>query len=156
MLKNLLFPNRFKRIGWMLFVPSLFLGLFLTLTGYEPQFLNGHALSLLPSMANEHFFGIVEVNFAQTIVGASFIVGALLVGFSREKNEDEFIARIRLSSLLWAVLVHYILLLLAFLLVYDTAFLSIMVYNMFTVLIIFIARFHFILYRNIKSLASAE
>jgi hypothetical protein len=71
-----------------------------------------------------------------------------MVGFSKEKNEDEFIANLRLSSLLWAVLVNYGLLLLAFVFVYGFPFLNVMVYNMFTVLIIFIARFNYILHRN--------
>ena len=75
----------------------------------------------------------------------------MLVGFSKEKNEDEFISEIRLSSLLWAVWVSYMLLLIAFLLIYGSPFLEVMVYNMFTILIIFIVRFNFILYKNAKT-----
>ena len=51
-----------------------------------------------------------------------FSSGALLVSFSKEKNEDEFITEIRLSSLLWAVCVSYTLLLVAFLFVYGSPF----------------------------------
>ena len=67
-----------------------------------------------------------------------------------EKNEDEYIAGLRLSSLLWAVCVSYLLLLIAFVLVYGTPFLNVMVYNMFTVLIIFIIRFNYLLHKNSK------
>ena len=85
------------------------------------------------------------------MVGVPFIIGALLVSFSKEKNEDEFIAEIRLSSLLWAVWVNYILLLVSFLLVYGSPFIEVMVYNMFTTLLIFIVRFNHLLYRNRKT-----
>ena len=68
----------------------------------------------------------------------------------KEKKEDEYISKLRLSSLLWAVLINYTLLLLAFLFVYGEPFIPIIIYSMFTVLIIFIARFNYILYRNSK------
>ena len=73
-----------------------------------------------------------------------------------EDNEDEFIEKLRMTSLLWAVFVNYILLLVSFLFIYGTAFLNVMIYNMFTVLIIFIARFNYILYQNRKSVEYEE
>ena len=79
-----------------------------------------------------------------------------MVGFSKEKQEDEFIAEVRLNSLLWAVAVNYILLLLAFIFVYGTPFLQVMIYNMFTILVIFIARFHYILYKNCKTFSDEK
>ena len=111
-------------------------------------------LSVFPSLSNDRYFTIINVHLINTIVGLLFIAGGLLVGFSKEKNEDEYISRLRLSSLLWAVLVNYALLSVAFVFVYDTAFLSVMVYNMFTVLIIFIIRFNYILFRS--NLSHAE
>lgn len=95
-------------------------------------------------------FSFINDNISNEIIGVLLIVGALFVGFSREKKEDEFIANLRLSSLLWAVYVNYILLLLSLLFVYGTAFLTVMMYNMFTVLIIFIVRFNYVLYKNSK------
>ena len=85
-----------------------------------------------------------------------FIIGALLVGFSKEKQEDEYIAEVRLNALLWAVLVNYCLLLAAFVFVYGLSFLTVMIYNMFTVLILFIARFHIALYRNAKNISDEK
>ncbi len=101
-------------------------------------------------------FSFIQINITNTIIGILFIVGALLVSFSKEKFEDEFIANLRQTSLLWAVLVNYILLLLAFIFIYGTPFFSVMVYNMFTVLIIFIIRFNYVLYRNSKSVLSEK
>ena len=156
MSKSLLLSNKFKKIGWMIFIPSLVTGLCLAFTGFEPGWLSGKMLSVFPSLSSDRYFAVVHVNFVNTIVGLLFISGGLLVGFLKEKNEDEYIARLRLASLLWAVLVNYILLSVAFVFIYDTAFLSVMIYNMFTVLLIFIVRFNYILFRNSKSLSRAE
>jgi uncharacterized RDD family membrane protein YckC len=73
-----------------------------------------------------------------------------MVSFSKEMQEDEFIANLRLSSLLWSVWVNYIFLLIAFLFIWNFDFLNVVVYNMFTILIIFIIRFNYILYRTSK------
>ena len=93
---------------------------------------------------------IVETNITNTLIGVLFIAGAMLVAFSREKQEDEFIGKLRLFALLWAVCVNYALLLIAFIFIQGFAFLTVMVYNMFTVLILFITRFNYLLYVNNK------
>ena len=86
----------------------------------------------------------------------SFQFGALTIKAEKEKNEDEYIAGLRLSSLLWAVFVSYVLLLAAFLLVYGSPFLDVMVYNMFTILIIFITRFNYLMYKNSKTVSDEK
>lgn len=152
MSQKLLLPNKYKIVGWIILIPSFILGLCLLIFGYEPGFLDAKVLSIFPVQifGDKEYFKMISVNLTNTIIGALFIIGCLLVGFTKEKNEDEYIAKIRLSSLLWAVFLNYSLLLIAFIFIYDTAFLSVMVYNMFTVLLIFILRFNYVLYKNSK------
>lgn len=158
MSNKLLLPNRFKWIGWFLLIPSTILGLVLSFTDFEAFQIKSKMFAIYSDefMGPSQFFSLIETNITNTLIGALFIVGALFVGFSKEKTEDEFIAKIRLSSLLWAVWVNYILLFLCFLFVYGMSFLSVMLYNMFTVLIIFIIRFNFMLYRNSKTASDEE
>ena len=153
MANKLLLSNKFKKLGWCLLIPSFGLGIYLIATDFQPAWLQAKTFSIFSDdfSSNKKFFSWTDVNLTNTLVGSLFIIGALLVGFSKEKNEDEFIANIRFTSLLWAVLVSNILLLLCFVGVYGTAFLDVMVYNMFTVLLIFIIRFNYILYKNSKS-----
>jgi len=160
--QTLLLPNRFKTIGWCILIPATIAGIILTTTGYEADWLDARVLTLfydevgiLSDVLIKKFgpFGMIEANISNTVVGVMFLIGALMVAFSKEKNEDEFISNLRLSSLLWSVWVNYILLLVAFLLVYGMAFLHIMIYNMFTILIIFIIRFNYLLYRSTKSMS---
>lgn len=153
MIFKLLLPNKYKTIGWFILLPALILGIYKTVADFEPAWLNVKVFSLISYELSGTIkaFSFLTVNLTNTIVGTFFIAGALMVGFSKEKNEDEFISNIRLSSLLWAVFVNYTLLFLAFIFVYDAAFFSVMVYNMFTVLLIFIIRFNYILYKTSKA-----
>ena len=153
-----LFPNRYKMIGWCLLIPATISGIIVSISGFEASWLHTKVFAIL----NDEFFGknqtfsIIETNITNTVVGVIFIVGALFVGFSKEKREDEFIAKLRLSSLLWAVGVNYTLLLFSFLFIYGAAFFTVMVYNMFTVLLIFIVRFNYILYKNFKAVSDEK
>jgi hypothetical protein len=150
---KLLLPNRFKKIGWFIFIPSTILGIILCTNGFGTDWISAKVFAIANGeiMGSTLYFGSRETNVTNTLVGSLFIIGALLVGFSKERNEDEFIAEIRLSSLLWAVLANYILLLVAFLFVYGSPFLEVMIFNMFTTLLLFIIRFNYLLYKNSKT-----
>lgn len=154
MSNKLLLPNKYKLIGWYLLIPATILGIFLSFTEFESLPINTKVFAIFSDgvFRKSKFFSFIEVNITSTIVGVIFIIGAMLVGFSKEKKEDEFIEKLRLSSLLWAVWVNYILLFLSLIFIYGTAFFTVMIYNMFTILIIFIVRFNYILYKNSKAI----
>ena len=158
MTTKLLFPNKFKIVGWCLLIPAAILGIILSFTGFEASWRTVKVFAIIYEeiFKKSQSFAFIETDITKTIIGVAFIVGAMFVGFSREKKEDEYISNLRLSSLLWAVWVSYFLLLLAFLFVYGTIFFTVMVYNMFTVLIIFIARFNYILYKNSKTVSDEK
>ena len=159
MSNKLLLPNKFKLIGWCLLIPAIILGLVIIFKEdweYFPIRTKVFAIFNEEIMGESQSFSFIETNITVTIVGVLFIIGAMFVGFSKEKREDEFIAKLRLSSLLWAVWVNYTLLFLSFLFVYGASFFTVMMYNMFTVLIIFIVRFNFILYKNSKAVSDEK
>jgi hypothetical protein len=157
MTNKLLLPNKYKAIGWYILVPATILGIAILSEweSFEIQ-TNVFALFYEELMGKRASFSVIHTNIIPTAVGILFLVGALLVSFSKEKKEDEFIARLRQSSLLWAVLVNYSLLLLSFVFIYGVAFLNVMLYNMFTILIIFILRFNYILYRSSKEMPNEK
>ncbi len=158
MTQSLLLPNKVKKIGWIILVPASIVGAALIVSGFDTLQLNAKVFALYHSeiFGKSHFLTFIDTNIVNTLVGVLFLIGALLVAFSKEKYEDEFISNLRQSSLLWAVLVNYVLLLVAFVFIYGTAFLNVMVYNMFTVLIFFIARFNYVLYRNAKTVSDEK
>ncbi len=131
-----LLPHIYKKIGWVITIPFLLYAIY--------SYILGNIFSL-PYEADS-----VESDFPLlgTIILIGLLGGLLLVSFSKERTEDEYIGRLRMESLQLAVIINYILLILAALSLFGLDFLSVMVYNMFTILLIFIIRFNFLLYRN--------
>lgn len=148
-MNTLLLPHRFKKVGWLLLAITTILYI-LTIVNNDLTDWKAPVFAIcIDELLGEHkWFVWQDTEIIQTVMGVLFIVGGLLVSFSKEPIEDEFIGKLRLSSWMWAVGLNYSLLLFAFLFVYGTAFLSVMIYGMFTVLIIFILRFNFILFQN--------
>ena len=90
------------------------------------------------------------------MLGIFIIIGALFAACSKEKIEDEFIAQTRLESLLWATYINYSLLLFAMIFLYGMEFYTVLIFNMFTHLLIFLLRFNYILYKNNKAIQNEK
>ena len=142
---NFLFPNKYKKIGWLILIPSAIIGLSTLIYEYEPSFLDFNVPAIFVDelfSVNKKTFRMVANNILNEILGVLIIISTFLVAFSKEKSEDEYISKIRFESLAWAVYFNYAILILTFLFIYDFAFLWVMVFNMFTVLLFFIVRFN--------------
>ena len=137
---SLLIHNRYKKLGFLILLIFLVFGLFVRFADLQLPFLT------IPR--GEKSFMDDMINLTDELALTGIIVGLLLIAFSREKVEDEFIGKMRLESLQWAVLINYILLIAATWLVHGFAYIDVMMYNMLTVLIIFIVRFHYTLRKN--------
>ncbi len=150
---NYLFPSTYKKIGWFILIPSAILGLITLLLEIEPDFLNLNIPTIYSSEIFEEnqLFGIINDNVLNEILGILVIISSLLVAFSKEKIEDEYISKIRMESLVWAVYVNYGILLISILFIFNLAFLWVMLFNMFTVLFFFIIRFNWQLSKLKKS-----
>ena len=94
------------------------------------------------------FFKIIENSILDELISLAIIIGGLIVGFSKEKIEDEFIYKLRKDSLVWALLFNYMVLVFAILFIYDFTFFDVLVFNMFTPLIFFIVRFNFLKHKS--------
>ena len=131
-MKTPLFPHRFQRIGWILFAAGAALGVYAVVRGFDGSYILNNI----------------------TII--SIIVGGLLATCSREKIENEEIQQLRLSSLLTALYINYTALVVCALLLYDMDFLSVMIYNMFTPLIIFMVVFRWKIWRAKKGVEDEQ
>lgn len=154
---NYLFPNKFKRIGWLILIPSVVVGLVTLIYEYEPSFFgfNVPAIFIDDFFTDKKLFGMVNNNILNEIFGILIIISSLFVAFSKEESEDEYISKIRLESLVWAVYFNYGILLFSILFVFDFSFLWVMIFNMFTVLLFFIIRFNWQI-SKLKKLANYE
>lgn len=145
-----LFPNRFRLIGWLLFIPSTALGLVALYADVKIDWLTAHWLSesITITSGNSITHLMDNQDLTDEVAAIGIIAGLLLIAFSREKVEDEMIGQLRLEALQWSVYANYIILAIAILTVYDDAFFNVMIYNMFTVLLVFMIRFRWLIYRN--------
>jgi len=146
---KLLLPNRYKRIGLILLIPSLALAILVRFFDFQFSFLTLQFVKTRINSKDMHLEDTINLTDEMALTG--IIVALLFIAFAREKTEDEYIAQTRLESLKWAVLINYILLLVATWLVHGFAYIDVMMYNMLTVLIIFITRFNYALNNSKKT-----
>lgn len=155
---NYLLPHGLKKIGWLFFVPSIILGVLTIVYDWAPDLLDVKVFGVFIEEigGTKKYFGFISNNILNEILGVIVIISGLIVAFSKENIEDEFISKIRLQSLVWATYWNYGILLLAFLFVYDISFLWVMIFNMYTVIIFFIIKFNWSLVNLKKTLTYEE
>ena len=83
-------------------------------------------------------------------------VTLLIWGYSRQKNEDEFISSLRVESMQLAVYINYAVLLIANFFFFFTDFLVVMLFNLGTIALFFVLRFTYIQWRYNRENAKGE
>ena len=135
---HFLFANRYKKIGWILFIPSLILGFVLFFSKYD--FDNHFKMNVFALFSDQFFstpayFKFVENGILDEIILIFIIVGAILIGFSKTKNEDEFISKIRYESLVWATYFNFGLMIVATIFIYGFQYFNVLLANVFAMLL---------------------
>ena len=121
-----------KKVGLWLGIPFVLGGLYLLSNGsWMDTFLSQIGM-------RDCFDELVVIGLA---------VSLLLASFSREKDEDECIAHLRMQAWTMAVVSNYLILIVVTLCIYGMSYLNFMAVNMFTVLILFLVVFHWKLSR---------
>lgn len=151
-----LFSHKFKKVGWFIFIPALFMGvIYLLFDSDLPDILKLSGKTF--AIVNDEFFSKTQVfkwiknDLSDEVISVLLLIGAFLVGFSKERIEDEYITKLRLESIVWSVFVNYFVLFLAVIFIYGEPFFYVMIINLFAILVLYIFRFNIILYRNSKS-----
>jgi hypothetical protein len=157
-MKNaLLIAHRWKRLGWILAIPAFIAGIYYMANENPEALIVTLPEWLVKFLWIESFMSADKpktISLLDEVICISLLVGLLLLAFSREKIEDEWIQRVRLESFQWAILANSLLLLAFIVFAHGTPFLTVMVYNMFTPLLIFVARYYYVLY--LKPLLSKD
>jgi hypothetical protein len=148
MISQYLLPNRIKIFGWIILLPSFIMGI-LWICGIQYEI-------IAPVFAiwgdDGEYFTIIEKNIYNEIIAVPLLTSLIIVSFAKEKNEDEYLTKIRLESLTWSIYINSFLLLCAWIFVFRDGFYNIMIYNMFTVLLLFVVKFHYTIFINSKTL----
>lgn len=156
---SFLFPHKYKKLGWLLFVPSLIIGIMLLFTSYD---IDSNFRMKVFAIANgglfekTEYFHFIENGVLDEIITILILIGGLLIVFSKTKDEDEFISKIRYESLVWATYLNFGLLFLGTILIYDIFYFDVLLFNVFAMLLFFIIRFHYMLYKLQKTMQDEE
>ena len=147
---NYLLPHRFRKYGLILLLPAITLGIAALHWDFEFAFLD------LPIPEQDMILSGSEAkeNFTNELAMVLILVALVFIAFARETIEDEYVAKLRLDSLLVAVLLNYGIVLLGVIFLYGFTFFYFLVYNMYTVLLLFILRFAWVKLRERKLVTS--
>lgn len=154
-----LFPHHFKKIGWLLFVPGILIVIALSFTDTAAdEYLQTNVFALYSDgfLDESAWFKIIKNSISDEILTFAVIIGGILVGFSKVKSEDEMISKMRYESLVWATYLNYGLILFFTLFVYGIAYMNVLLHNLFTLLLFFIIRFHYMIYKINKTTQDEE
>jgi hypothetical protein len=161
---KLLFPNRFKKIGWVLLVPGLVLSIYSIILMVIPETIKPqNTLFTHFSFFEEHHifskwttitgFTIAHIQSGfqmEDMMGEILMtfaaIGFLFVAFSREKIEDEWIAKIRIESLVWSFYLFILVLLLVIWFAYSFSFVLYLALSLLILPIVFLLRFNWLVY----------
>lgn len=135
-MKNILFPRKFRIAGWIIFIPSLIIGI---LCFFELCTFTG----TLGTIIND-------------IIIVGITLGALFIVCSRERVEDEMTRSIRLASLLNSLYIYAILLITLTLTVNGIEFIRIMTVNLVMFPLIFVFTFRLEMRRYYKMTENEE
>lgn len=147
---HFLFPNQFKIIGWLLFVPSIILVISLLLSRISiDDYLQVKVFAIYADkfMGKQTFLKVITNGILDEILTITTIVGGLLVGFCKMKTEDEMISKIRYESLVWSTYLNYGLILFFTIFIYGIPYMNVLIHNLFTLLLFFIIRFHYMIFK---------
>lgn len=97
-----------------------------------------------------------ENDLMMTIIGLLMVVGGVFVGFSRNRDDDEFIEQIRYESLVLSIYLNAVALVVCLFVVWGLPFITVMFCSLFSVLCIFIVCFYIRVLINKKSMRNEE
>lgn len=145
-------PHSYRIVGWILTIPAFAAGLWFMFA--EPEFgaLDARVFALIGEKGNDFlgdtaFFVFMKNNLTDELIGAVLLIGLFLLCFTREKKEDEYIARVRSESMQWAVFVQMCVFFIALLTVYGMPFWSFMLINLYLLPIVFVIRYYTRIYK---------
>lgn len=150
MLTTYLLPHRFQQIGWFILLPSIFLMIMVGYYDFEIPWLEIEGIRD-PGLLNDE-----NENFTNELGILGTFLSLFLIAFSKEKEEDEYIQKLRLESLLVAFYIYSAILVLGTTLLYGFLYIDFLVYNLFIIQILFIIRFRWVMFRQRQTLNASS
>jgi hypothetical protein len=137
-----LFPHRWKLIALLVLTASITLFIANNFFSFQFDWLTFHQLDSQKGLIVDNNPNLTDEVWLTGIIGS-----LLILCFSRERIEDEYVKSIRLHAWQWAIVTNYVLFLIAVWTVYGVfEFLGVIIYNVLTPLVIYLIIFYVRLY----------
>lgn len=151
-----LLPHPYRYIGIVLLFPSTIFFYVFAYLGIKPAFLDVHVFAAWSQYFETKYFTVIENNVAEEITLLFFLVSLFFIAFARTAEENEATLVIRFKAMLLAMYVNTALLVVSILFVYGLAFVSIVIVNLFSGLLLFILIFYVNYYRYRSALNTSR
>ena len=145
MKQNYLLPHGFKRVGLIMLVPFLVACIWLLCGPCEGDWfiVDVPALFTLDIASTSEWFGMTATDPVNEICMLGLLVSVVFIALSKEKDEDEMTAVVRMQSFVWGFWCTAILMLVAILFFYDLAFMYFAFASVFVCFIMYICKFNY-------------
>lgn len=149
---NYLLPNSLKKIGWVIIIISVACFLVHVFTDLD-------IMLKMPALSfnNEgSIFTVASTSIYDTILPVFALIGFIFIGFSKEKEEDEYVKKIREHSFVFATFFTSILLIICTLFLYFMDYFTVIILDYYVFLLIFALKFQIELWRFRKENRNEE
>ncbi|WP_297334923.1 hypothetical protein [Algoriphagus sp.] len=140
LLSKILLPHRYQQLGWFSLIPFACFAYGSAFHDFELKWLD-----LGPISVPNAFEG-TDNNLSNELSILGLFSALFLISFSKEKNEDEYIQKLRLDSILISCYLYFFLHMGGALVFYSLDYLSFLFFNLFSIPLIFILHFRWTLF----------
>jgi hypothetical protein len=142
MKRSLLLPHSFRLPGYILLLAGSVFGVMRFWFDIKPKFLTMKVFAFYSEYLAEKYFRFVRDNMSEELVGFLLVLGAWMVAFSRDKDETEEKAALRIRAMYISAYLQMFYLLVCLLTTFGIAY----IYMLMMYMILFPATF-FIVFR---------
>lgn len=146
MVIRFLLPHKIKFVGIVLFLLGLVAAYLRFYAGLKPPYLTVPVFAVYSSFLETKTFQVITNNVSEEITALLLLLGLFAINFSKEVIENEKVDSLRLFSFASSVLLNTMILIFCVLFIFGFAFVNVLMFNMFSQLMIYqiIFRIHYI------------
>ncbi len=138
-MKNFLFPFPLKFLGLFLTVAGTILAVFYLLFDFR---LTLPVFAVFSSFLETKMFVTFRTNFADELILLLLITGFGFLVFSKERQENEILEKVRLNAIFKALYANTVFLLFSVLFIYGGGFMGVLIFNLISVQVFYVVFFY--------------
>ena len=134
----MLLPFRYKISGAILVLCGLVMAVLYFTVDFRFEL---PVVAVFSSYVETKFLTAFKTNFADELILLTLLAGFLLVSFSKEKKEADYLNALRYKAIILTVLINSAILLFSILFIYGGGFMGVVIMNIYTPFVIYIITF---------------